>query len=330
MEARIERPTAIPQRVVFRSRSAGALHAEPAVRPDLDAVMAELATRQHGVVRRDQLLRAGVASHRIEHRVASGRLHVEHRGVYRVGPIATPRSREVAAILACGGSGSDATAVISHRSAGTMSGQIPHAPASVELIVPRWSGRRRAGLCVHRMPLAADEITRIEGIPVTTPARTLLDLAAVLPRRDLERALAVTQRRELATDDQIRVLLERHAGRAGTRRLGDLLESDPPAPFTRSEPEERLLDLIRKAKLPVPKANVVVEGFEVDFLWRRQRLVVEVDGFAYHSSPRAFERDHDRDGVLVGAGMRVLRLSWRQIVHEPEVTIVRLAQSLVQ
>ena len=311
-------------------RSAGAVHNEPIVRPDLDAVMAELATRQHGVVSRDQLLRAGVSSHLIDYRVTTGRLHVPHRGIYRVGPIAMPLSREMAAVLACGGSGGDAAAVISHRSAGAVHGQRPQAPPTVELIVPAWSGRRRVGLCVHRMPLAADEVTRIDGIPVTTPARTLLDLAAVLPRRDLERSLAVTQRRELATDDQIRGLLERHAGRTGTRRLGDLLESDTPAPFTRSEPEERLVELIRKAKLPTPETNVVVEGFEVDCLWRRQRLVVEVDGFAFHSSPRAFERDHDRDGVLVGAGMRVLRLSWRQIMHEPEVTIVRLAQSLVQ
>lgn len=299
--------------------------------PDIDALIDEIAARQHGVVSRAQLLLAGGAAHRIEHRVRMRRLHIVHRGVYRVGPLVAARSPEMTAVLACGG-GSDAhAAVISHRSAAALSHQMPSLSRTMELIVPGWRGRRLAGLRVHRIPdVAADEVTRIDGIPVTVPARTLLDLASVLPRRDLERALARTYRLELATDFDIRAMLARHPRRAGTRRLYDLLDQDTQPAFTRSQAEDRLVTLIRKARLAKPEVNVVVEGFEVDLLWRRQRLVVEVDGFAYHGSRRTFERDRARDAVLIAAGLRVLRLSWRQIVNEPESTIARLALAIAR
>ena len=109
-----------------------------------------------------------------------------------------------------------------------------------------------------------------------------------------------------------------------------LLAAGAEPAFTRSEAETRFLMLVRKAQLPAPATNVALRGYEVDFLWRAEGLVVEIDGFAFHSSSAAFECDRRRDAVLAAAGLRVLRITWRQISQEPEALLVRLAQALVQ
>src|SRR5690606_24158237 len=100
--------------------------------------------------------------------------------------------------------------------------------------------------------------------------------------------------------------------------------------FTRSEAEERMLALVRRAQLPEPQVNARYAGYEVDFLWRDQRLVAEVDGYTFHADTTAFENDRRRDLVLVSRGMRVVRVAWRQLMTAPEVVLVRLAQALVQ
>jgi very-short-patch-repair endonuclease len=123
-------------------------------------------------------------------------------------------------------------------------------------------------------------------------------------------------------------LLARHPGRPGSPALRALLDRDSDPALTRSEAEARLLTLVRKGRLREPETNVLVCGYEVDFLWRRERLVVEVDGFAFHSSQRAFERDRRRDGRLLTAGYRIMRVTWRQLTEEPEVLLVRLARIL--
>jgi very-short-patch-repair endonuclease len=298
---------------------------------NVNLLIREMAANRHGVVSRDQLVKAGVAAHRIEHRVKTGELRPLHRGVYLVGPIAGVHTRAMAAVLACGGGADMRAAVVSHHTAGAMAGQLPNGGATVELIVQSWRGIKRAGIRVHRLrDLAPDEITIVEGIPVTTPCRTLLDLSTALPNRDLERAVARTLRLELATIADIRSMLTRHRARAGTRRLRSLIDQEAEPAFTRSDAEERLLALIREAGLPGPRVNAVTHGFEVDMLWPEHRLVVEVDGFAYHSSPRAFERDRTRDAVLTTAGLRVMRFTWRQIVRQPIVVIARVALALGQ
>jgi very-short-patch-repair endonuclease len=124
------------------------------------------------------------------------------------------------------------------------------------------------------------------------------------------------------------MLLARYPKRRGTGTLRALL-IDGPTRFTRSQAEETLFELIRSAGLPIPEMNVMLHGFEVDCLWRDARLVVEVDGYAYHSSHRAFVRDRRRDSVIIAAGMRVLRLTWRQLTHERDRTLAQLAQALV-
>ncbi len=182
---------------------------------------------------------------------------------------------------------------------------------------------------VHRVGnLPPNETTIAHGIPITTPVRTLLDLAGVVGERAVEQALAEAERRGLAGSRQLERLVARYPGRAGVRSLRKLFRRAAPPAFTRSEAEERFLALIRGAEVPAPEVNVNLLGFEVDFLWRRARLVVEVDGFAFHAYPEAFERDHTRDTRLTLAGYRVLRFTWRQLADEPRTVVDQVDQGL--
>jgi very-short-patch-repair endonuclease len=133
--------------------------------------------------------------------------------------------------------------------------------------------------------------------------------------------------RVLTTREEILALLTRDSARAGRSRLRALLDDAQPE-WTRSAAEERFLTLLGKGQLPTPKANVTIAGHRVDFFWRAERFVVEIDGYAFHSSPYAFEADRRRDAELAAAGVRVMRVTWRQLMHEPEAVLVRLAQAL--
>lgn len=293
---------------------------------DPDSVLHAMAARQHGVVTRRQLIEAGVPAHRVDRRVNARRLRTVHAGVYLVGPLEAPRAREMAAALACGPGG-----VVSHGSAAWLWGQAGAgrpAPAPPHVIA-RGADCRRGGIVVHRiLTLRADESTRLDGIPVTTPARTLLDLAATMTSRELERALAETIALRLARPKGIRAVLDRHPRSPGAGVLRGLLDAGEAPARTRSEAEERLLALVREAGLPMPLVNARVEGFEVDFLWPDARLVVEVDGHAFHGSTPAVERDRRRDARLLAAGYRVLRLTWSQIHDEPLPTLAALVRAL--
>jgi very-short-patch-repair endonuclease len=179
----------------------------------------------------------------------------------------------------------------------------------------------------HADPSADPDTTTYKQIPITTPARTLLDLAPTLEPRQLEQALAEALRRRLTRPQALRSLLARHSGRPGVPALRRLLESDAPA-FTRSELEERFLTLVREAGLPAPEVNAKLGPYEVDFLWRDERLVVEVDGWDFHSDRKAFEEDRRRDAELTARGYRVSRVTWRQIADEPIAVIARVAAAL--
>jgi very-short-patch-repair endonuclease len=293
-----------------------------------EAVIAALAERQHGVVSRAQLLRAGIKWYTIDHLIKTGQLKPVHRGVYRVGPVISTAMREMAAVLAF-----DGAAVVSHGSAAALWGHAPPRPAAeaVDVIVYRRGGSRRSGIRVHRLPPpTSDEVTHIGAVPVTSPARTLLDYATVAGAWALERAVARADRENRVGITEIAVLLARHPGHRGAQVLRALIRREDPPAFTRSEAEERLLDLIRKAQIRVPESNVALHGYEVDFFWRAERLVVEVDGFTHHQSRHAFEVDRRRDALLAAAGIRVLRVTWRQLVNEAEATLVRMAQALAR
>jgi very-short-patch-repair endonuclease len=260
----------------------------------------------------------------VDRRAKSGRLKRLHRGVYLMGPIAPPRAREMAAVLACGEG-----AALSHRSAAACWQLLPPCEDRVHVLVSGSRPARRAGMQIHRASLVReDDITAHHSIPLTTPARTLYDLAGTASARELERAVAEAFALRLTNKSAVGELVRRHSRRPGAKRLQILLERGSRPALTRSEAEERFLTLIRKTQLRDPEVNIRVEGYEVDFLWRDERLVVEIDGRAFHSSDRTFESDRRRDAVLIGAGLRVMRVTWRQIVEEPEALLVRLALAL--
>lgn len=293
-------------------------------RPGRDWMLATLATMQYGVVSRAQLLAAGIGPSAIETRLKRHQLHPLHRGVYAVGHTAlVPLAREMAAVLACGPG-----AVLSHRTAAWVWRILEVAGELIEVTVSR-SNRRRPGLIVHRSRSLGPDDTRMHrGLPVTAPARTLLDLGETVGERELERAFdeAITQ--GLITYPTVAAAVRQANGHRGVRAVRDLLARREEPTITRSEAEERFLALTREAGLPAPEVNTYVSSHLVDFLWRECRLVVEVDGYRFHSSRIAFERDRRRDANLTAAGFRVLRVTWRQLVDEPLSVTARLAQAL--
>jgi hypothetical protein len=285
-----------------------------------DLPIAALASAQHGVVARSQLLTLGLGADRINHRVMTGRLLSVHRGVYAVGHrVLTIEGRWMAAVLATG-----TDAVLSHATAAAAWELRPAGAGAIHVTVPGDPGRkRRAGIRVHRSAtLAPSDTTTHRGIPITTPARTLIDLAATLKGRPLEQALDRA--------DQLCLIdfadLSPRPGRPGSPALQAVLSSYRPT-VTRSEMEERFLALCDDHGVPRPEANTRIEGIEVDFVWRDARLIVEVDGYRYHRSPSAFEDDRERDVVLSLAGWRVLRFTWNQVTGRPAwvARAVRLA-----
>lgn len=292
---------------------------------DADEIIMAVAARQHGVVARWQLLRAGVPQHVVEQRVKRHRLQRLQRCVYRLAPLAGPREREMAAVLSCGES-----AVLSHRSTAAVLSLLPPCAGDVAVSVARGNPRPRPGVRVHRVRLTPAETTQSDGVPVTTAARTLLDLAATATSRELEQALAQALRRELTNEAEVSSLLSQYRRRPGTGQLRALLALGTPPALARSEAEERCLALVRRAQLPAPVSNKRVSGYEVDFYWPTERLVVEIDGLAWHASRQAIVRDRRRDAVLTAAGLRVMRFTWADLTHQPEATVARLAQALVR
>lgn len=293
---------------------------------DPEEVICRMAARHHGVVTRRELLDAGIPAHRIEWRVRRGRLRPLHQGVYLVGPLMLPRTREMAAVRACGRS-----AVLSHESAAILWRQTPRRPVPGRVHVAVRSGdHRRAGIRVHRVSgLRPDEVTRRDGIPVTTPARTLLDLAGILNLKELERALAETYALRLAAKSQILGLVNRHPKVAGIALLRSLLEGDPPGRL-RSKAEDRFSWIVEEAKLPRPRTNVWVERLQVDALWPEEKVVVEIDGVRYHSADSAIERDRRRDARLIRAGYTVLRFTWKQLDEEAWQVVSTLSAALAR
>lgn len=289
-----------------------------------DRELARIAAIQKGFAARDQLLAAGLGRGAIVHRLGTGRLRERYRGVYLVDrAVAEPLGEEVAAVLHFGG-----YAVLSHRSAALIWGVLGTPPPQVTLTIVGKSGRSRHGLRLHRLPLDRREIRIRHRLPLTAPARTLLDLAAEAADADLEEAVAVAFQRGLANLDEIRAALVRAPGRKGIRRLASLLESGQASGFTRSKAERRMRALLRAAELPQPRCNVPLLGYVADFLWAGHNLVVEVDGYLFHSDRASFERDRRRDQVFAAAGYTVIRVTCAQLTDEPLAVIARVAQAL--
>jgi very-short-patch-repair endonuclease/predicted transcriptional regulator of viral defense system len=289
--------------------------------------VAELAARQHGVVAARQLYSLGLSDRQLRRIERAGLLHRLHQGVYALGyrPL-TRRGEWMGALLAMGDG-----AVLSHRSAAGLwriwgEGE----RRVVEVIVPRRHGRmRRAGIKVHRPTvLVPEELAEHEGLPVTSPPRTLLDLAACLPSRQLERAIDEASRLSLCEVEEL-AAVSRIARRPGSRQLRAVLSRHlVGSTATRSELEERFLALCQRHRLPQPEVNVPLLEYIVDFLWREPRLIVEVDGRAAHGTRLAFQTDRDRDGRLAVAGYRVVRFTWWDVVRRSVVVADRIRRLL--
>ena len=282
----------------------------------MELEVARLATAQHGVVARWQLLLLGLSPQSVDRRVRSGRLHPVHRGVLAVGHRAlTKEGRWMAAVMAGG-----RDAVLSHASAAAAWELRRAGGAAIHVTVPRDTGRkRRTGIRIHRSTtLEPTETTTVRAIPVTGPIRTIIDLAAKLQGRPLEHVLDLADQRRLIDFAELRRRLAEHAGRPGSPSLQAVLSLyTAGSTVTRSEMEERFLGLCDSHGLRRPEVNTRIEGEEVDFVWRAARLIVEVDGYAYHRSPSAFESDRERDVVLAVAGWQVLRFTWTQLTTRP-------------
>jgi very-short-patch-repair endonuclease len=273
----------------------------------IDHEIAALASARHGIVDRRQLTLLGLSAQSVDRRVGSGRLQLIHRGIYAVGHRAlTVEGRWMAAVLACGN-----TAVLSHATAATAWDLRPRQGGAIHVTVAGDGGRkRRAGIRLHRSAtIEPDDTTTNRGIPITTPVRTVVDLARILKGRPLEQALDVAEHRGLVD------FAERRARPIPVSLQAVLSLYAAGSTVTRSDMEERFLALCDDHDLPRPNVNTRIEGKEVDFAWWDARLIVEVDGYAYHRSPTAFETDRERDVVLVVAGWHVLRFTWTQITR---------------
>ncbi len=284
-----------------------------------------LAGRQHGVVTRSQLLELGLSPAAVGRRVGSGHLRPLHRGVYLVGPIMSDRAVKMAAVLA-GGPG----AVLSHTSALRLWGLLRiDPPRPVHVTVPGGGRRSRKGIAFHRsVALSEDERTVVDGFVITTPGRTIADVAGMLGSREVERILAAAEREGLMTRAKLAGLPDRYPRRAGMAVVRALLEEESGPRYTRSEAERRCLELLRKAGLPRPHVNVPVGPYELDLFWPTETVAVEVDGYAHHSSRPRFEGDRRKDAWLRARGIEVIRVTWRQITRDATATAVRVGQAL--
>jgi very-short-patch-repair endonuclease len=272
----------------------------------------------------------------IDQALSTSRLHPVFRGVFALGyPRLDLRGRALAAVLACG-----EDAVVTHLTAAALLGLRDRSPAVVDVVSPGQAGRKLDGIRAHFVPLPGPtEVVIRDGIPCTSPARTLVDLAGTLGKQSLRKAVertAVLGALDLVAIDA--AMARPRRGSPVLRRILDGWRSAslggdlPSAARLRSGLEARLLALIGDSGLPSPRCNQLVEAdgkrIEVDMVWVDERLVLEVDGRMYHDDPHAFERDRSRDRALQLNGYRVLRVTASQVAREPEELLSALGRLL--
>lgn len=306
-------------------RGGGSSERFPGTGGERDRAAARIAGGQRTLVTPAQLASCGLSEDAVEYRLKAGRLHVVFRGVYSIGCGALPPlALELAALLASG-----ERSFISHRSAAFVWGMRKTPPAKVELsVVGRCCGSRN-GMRVHRIrSIDRQDVSRKQGLWVSSSARVVLEIAAVGSREELIDVIdaGLALRRFGARD--LKEVLARNRPCRGAARLAEVMADDTAMAISRSRAEKALLRLIRDARLPLPETNVNFGRFEADFVWREQRLVVELDTPTYHSGPGVFQRDREKDLVYRDAGFDVLRFTHAHVVHEPAMVLVRLVRAL--
>lgn len=266
----------------------------------------------------------------IDHAIASGRLFPLFRGTFGVGHSRVgSHGRMLAASLACG----DGTAV-SHGSAAFLLGLWESKPTAIHVIAPKQAGRKVPGVRRHHVPSpTGGEVVKHERILCTSPARTIVDLAGGAGEGSLRRTIEQAAVLRLLDVPEIDAILL-GPRRRGSRCLRRILEEwrRYPELRLRSRMEAKLLPLLSQGGLPIPSCNEMIRigerSFEIDFLWRRQRLAVETDGGRFHDNPQAQARDLARNRTLTEVGFRVLRLRWEELRDRPEATIAKIERLL--
>ena len=290
-----------------------------------DRALTRIAGRQRNVVSTAQLTDCGLGKDAIARRVRAGWLRLVFHGVYAVGSgELPPLGLEFAALLSCRG-----RSFISHRSAASVWGLRNASPVAVEVVVVGGGCRSRKGMWVHRIQ-AVDrgEVVREHGLWVSSPARAVLEIAAVGSRTELVDMIDAGLAKRRFTPADLTAVLARNRPCRKAARMAKVLGDETAMAISRSRAEKALLRLIRDARLPLPETNVRFGRFEADFVWREQRLIVELDSATYHSGPGVFQRDREKDFVFRSAGFDVLRPTRHHVVHKPARVLVLLAWAL--
>jgi len=295
----------------------------------VDVKLNRLAARQHSLAQHKQALEIGMTPRQLHDRVASGLLVPVHRGVYRLA--GAPVSAEQSLFAACLAAGGDS--VGSHRSAASLWGLRGVEPKAPEITVPGTACPTLGSVVVHRTGrLDQIDVSRRSRIPVTTPARTLLDLGAVAPVEAVESALEDALMRRLVTFALLASTLERlgRQGRRGAAVLRALVEErDPATAPTESVLEDALLRVLRRAGLPEPVRQYGVGGVRLDFAYPHLRLGIEADSRIWHGGRTDVQRNSDKANVLVAHGWRVLRFTWSDVRRRPAYVVDAVARGLV-
>ena len=294
----------------------------------LDRAIGALANRQHGVVAVWQLHALGLGTRGIAHRLAAGKLHRVHRGVYAVGHrVLTTKGNWMAAVLACG-----PRAVLSYRDAAEMHGirRPGYGRVYIDVTVPTRAGRTRDRIRVHGCrALLPQDVTTVEAIPCASVAHTLLDLADVSDQHAVNRDVERAEHARIFDLRAVDELLARSPGRRGAGRLLHAIGIWQPT-VTRNDMEDSFLTICERIDAPRPRVNVWIPEVEkeVDFMFVEPRVIIETDGHEDHGSRQARERDNRRDRQLRALRWRVERFTWREIVHEPDAVAAALIEIL--
>jgi hypothetical protein len=278
--------------------------------------LAVIAERQHGVIAQRQLVALGFTASAIRRLVQSGRLHPVHRGVYAVGHKALPANGWFMAAALAGGTG----ALICERSATDLHGLVSDSRPVIDVLAPARRRSRERLVLHHSRLIHPDDRTEVDGIPVTSVARTLLDLAEVVPRRKLVYALEQAERLRVFDLRELEAVMARSHGRRGLKALTEAIqEIEPEAEYVRSRMERLFVAFCKRYELGVPPMNVSVGGFVVDAVWHERKLIVELDSWTHHRTRRAFEEDRRRDALIKRrTRFELVRVTYRWLTEEPD------------
>ena len=292
-------------------------------RPRWSLVVA-LALEQRGLVRGDQLLAIGIPHSTISGWLEQGRIRVVHRGVYLVGAILPEGADRLAAVYACW-----PLAVLSHRSAAEEWKLIDERGSFVlQITAPGWRREGPSGVYVHRTALLpADEVAEIDGVPITSPARAVFDLASQAPDWEVAAAYEEGLIKGLFDRDAMIRMAMRHKGRRGIRKIRVLIDRDAPPSVTIKKAHLLLLELIRSSGLPHPRTEYEINGKAADIAWPEAKLVVEMDGGAFHNTIGRIERDKVRDAERAAVGWLTIRVTWNELTKRPGAVISRIARA---